>query len=74
MSWLSGRHPIMVRTLERIFQEWDRLDHTSPTSKGLALARSKEQYMLATKLVNLSHQDLGLRELLQELQSAQDLR
>ncbi len=74
MSWLSERHPIMVRTLERIFQEWDRLDHIYPRSQGQAVARLKEQSLLATRLVDMSSRDLGLKELLQGLQSEQDLR
>ncbi len=74
MSWLSARHPIMVRTLERIFQEWDRLDSMCQTSKDQEAERLKLQSMLATKLVNFSQEDLGLQELLQELQSEQELR
>ncbi len=64
----------MVATLVKIFQEWDHLDNMFPKSKDQEVQRLEQQYMLAGKLVNLSHQDLGLKALLMGLQQPQDLR
>ncbi len=73
-AWLSLRHPIMVRTLEKIFQEWDRSNLMSPNYTDQVLVSLKLVSMLLELLHDSLRPDRGLKELHQELLSEQELR
>ncbi len=60
--------------LEKTYQQWVHLRDTNPTYMAQELAKLRPSSMEEYKFLNLLLQGRGLKELLLELQSEQELR
>ncbi len=73
LSHLQPKESIQ-ETLEKIFQEWDRLKVSNRNLRVQEALKSREQSMLVTRWDDMFYRALGLVGHLQELQSEQELR